>query len=884
MKIYLAKQNFYLGLCLVLALPTVAQAFCFERFYSLEHLEKHKKQVVKSLLLDFEEIYDQNSEDTAKAKLQIRMLDKINPQVIATANAICKFRPNSNRTEGDCKITSPGQGAFTFKANGSWLYDSESMLVNLSEDSILENSTYSMQGMAPWQNTQIIFSTSANGAPTVKVPKYDHSMRIDKNLMVSAIKGRCEPIMFMAGVLNPARFWNEVILYSIRNDLARPTVTARNLFHLSALLWDVHTSFEADPNPLFLISNPPQTNNPTLARDIAMAYAAKDFLMERYKNAPVNTGDQYPMNDGMETDGLPDRFLDQTYNRLLKLLDFNPKINGAAISYGQNFAKQYIALHLNDGSREAENYRPKPGFVLNNPLIADISQSGLRSPMAVEPNDLLTEYYNFLSTLPEIEDYSKAPLLFNTDAFRGVDIANSIDINHWLRLNIPGAIDQGGTATASEQSPLTLFWGGVKTFSDLSKYQSPNKPGVYFDPGHKLPKFETETDQFIKANLQVIEYSALLNPLDTSNFDWDEDGLKDINPGFEMFDISPARLGNNSLGQNNGQGHPLNPITGLKYQPNFVKKADYYRSIAEFWADGPESETPPGHWNSIANYVLDQMKHQGLAYRWLGQGEALDDQEYTLKTYLTLNGALHDAAIAAWGLKGYYQGNRPVTVLRKFAAMAENDPAFAKKLESLSPNVKMVAYTTKIKDLNGKTQTITKNKLAIKAWRGARLGQYYQSEGPGPELRDMSFRYRNQTSEAEEEFYASQGVAGVGWILAENWTPYQRSTFVTPPFPGFVSGHSTFSRAAAEVLAGVTGSAFFPGGLGRYQAPDLHFEYDDNKPFEFQWATYFDAADVSGLSRIYGGIHATYDDLPAREVGSKVGQEALKTAEQFFNN
>ena len=39
------------------------------------------------------------------------------------------------------------------------------------------------------------------------------------------------------------------------------------------------------------------------------------------------------------------------------------------------------------------------------------------------------------------------------------------------------------------------------------------------------------------------------------------------------------------------------------------------------------------------------------------------------------------------------------------------------------------------------------------------------------------------------------------WIRAANWLPYQRDTFVTPPFAGYISGHSTFSRAAAEVLA-----------------------------------------------------------------------------------
>ena len=40
----------------------------------------------------------------------------------------------------------------------------------------------------------------------------------------------------------------------------------------------------------------------------------------------------------------------------------------------------------------------------------------------------------------------------------------------------------------------------------------------------------------------------------------------------------------------------------------------------------------------------------------------------------------------------------------------------------------------------------------------------------------------------------------MGWILAADWLPYQLPTFVTPAFAGYVSGHSTFSRAAAEVL------------------------------------------------------------------------------------
>ena len=65
--------------------------------------------------------------------------------------------------------------------------------------------------------------------------------------------------------------------------------------------------------------------------------------------------------------------------------------------------------------------------------------------------------------------------------------------------------------------------------------------------------------------------------------------------------------------------------------------------------------------------------------------------------------------------------------------------------------------------------------------------------------------------------------AGVGWILAEAWWPYQRPSFVTPPFAGYVSGHSVFSRAAAEVLTELTGSPYFPGGLGEFVAEKNEF-------------------------------------------------------------
>lgn len=52
-------------------------------------------------------------------------------------------------------------------------------------------------------------------------------------------------------------------------------------------------------------------------------------------------------------------------------------------------------------------------------------------------------------------------------------------------------------------------------------------------------------------------------------------------------------------------GYDLNPVTGQPYTPQLVPRGDYTRVLAEFWADGPDSETPPGHWFTILNYVSD---------------------------------------------------------------------------------------------------------------------------------------------------------------------------------------------------------------------------------------------------------------------------------------
>jgi hypothetical protein len=338
-------------------------------------------------------------------------------------------------------------------------------------------------------------------------------------------------------------------------------------------------------------------------------------------------------------------------------------------------------------------------------------------------------------------------------------------------------------------------------------------------------------------------------------------GLLDPADGV-MIDISPAARGNNTLGTNDGSGYALNPRTGQPYENQLVPAGDYYRVLAEFWADGPDSETPPGHWFTIANYVSD---HPQLVKKLEGIGPVLSDLEWDVKLYLALGGAMHDVAIAAWGVKGWYDYIRPISAIRYMCDQGQSSnpggPSFDPDGITLHPgSIELITAQTAAP--GGRHFPLGGNmgqhigKIAVHAWRGP-----------------------DYIADPETD------IAGVGWIRCEDWWPYQRPTFVTPPFAGYVSGHSTYSRAAARIMTLVTGDEFFPGGVGEFQAPMnefLVFEEGPSVDLTLQWARYFDASDECSLSRIYGGIHPPADDIPGRFMGSRIGRDAFELAKAYF--
>jgi hypothetical protein len=213
---------------------------------------------------------------------------------------------------------------------------------------------------------------------------------------------------------------------------------------------------------------------------------------------------------------------------------------------------------------------------------------------------------------------------------------------------------------------------------------------------------------------------------------------------------------------------------------------DTAKIIAEYWADGPGSVTPPGHWNLFAEEVSRHDPH------------TLDDD---VKMFFILGNTLFDTSIAVWDCKRAANSIRPVSAIRFLFR-------------------------------HGK----------IRAWGGP---------GVGTRVIDG------------DEF---------------------QSYIATPPFASYISGHSTFSAAAAEVLKRFTGTDSFRGS---FTAPPgssaIEPGITPQNAVKLSWRTFTDAADQAGLSRRFGAIHFEADDLVGRATGRFIADFVWKKANSYID-
>ena len=116
------------------------------------------------------------------------------------------------------------------------------------------------------------------------------------------------------------------------------------------------------------------------------------------------------------------------------------------------------------------------------------------------------------------------------------------------------------------------------------------------------------------------------------------------------------------------------------------------------------------------------------------------------------------------------------------------------------------------------------------------------------------------------------------------WIPYQEATFPTPPFPDYVSGHSTYSAAAAFILSAWTGSNRFGDSVVlAVGSSKIEPGITPAKPIVLRWNTFTDAADEAGMSRRFGGIQFRRADLAGRELGKVVAAKVWSKSQTYFD-
>ncbi len=587
-----------------------------------------------------------------------------------------------------------------------------------------------------------------------------------------------------------ARNWSERALESIRMDTPHPPAQARNLFTYSVCMYDAWAAYDTNATG-FIYRGKHAAADITGARQEAISYAMYRMMVERlaYSRTATNQAQRNP--------------------DFMAAMGYDPNNTSRDTStpagVGNSVYEAVSAWFLGDGSLQTNGV----AYPNANPPVAYPDYPAGNARRYSFPN-----LYPLNPFLPGISDGSNHTV---------------IDINQWQRLVVANAIDQNGFPVNPLQGYAGAPWLWVRTFA-LSRTDS-QKPWI--DPGPP-PFVGTATDAEFKSNLVAVIRSS--SQLGTA------DGV--------TIDISPGTIGDNTLGANDGHGYTTNPVTGQAYAPNPVLRGDFTRALTEFWADGPSSETPPGHWNAIANHVSDDTAVRRIG----GTGPEVDRLEWDVKFYFAINTALHDAACAAWAVKRVYNGWRPIGAIRYCGSAGQssdpNLPSYHTNGLPLVPD--LIELVTDATVASGRHAGLTPGKIAVFCWPGQ------------PQFPDTD-------------------TSGVHWIHAEDFMPYQKKTFVTPAFPGYISGHSTFSRAAAEAVTAFTGSKWFPNGLGSYTITKLINEFGPTQPVTLQWASYYDAADQVGLSRIWGGIHPPVDDFAGRRVGAQVGKTAWELTRKFFD-
>jgi hypothetical protein len=241
----------------------------------------------------------------------------------------------------------------------------------------------------------------------------------------------------------------------------------------------------------------------------------------------------------------------------------------------------------------------------------------------------------------------------------------------------------------------------------------------------------------------------------------------------------------------NGQFNPSDVDNLLAESTDLT---DREKVTAEYWADGPNTEFPPGHTCVFAQVISRKRAH---------------NLDIDTKMFFELGNALMDAGIASWNAKYKWDFVRPATAIR-------------------------ARYSGQ----------------QVRSW----LGPYQ----------------------------------GYGWVDGSQWRPYQAPNVVTPAFPEYTSGHSTFTSAGAFIMTQFTGSDSFGASVTIKAGSSLFEPRTSTNPgtpasdVTLSWQTFTLAAEEAAMSRIYGGIHFKSGNEHGRIMGRQVGMNVHSKAQSYI--
>ncbi|HRP63825.1 MAG TPA: hypothetical protein PK400_11065, partial [Phycisphaerales bacterium] len=219
-----------------------------------------------------------------------------------------------------------------------------------------------------------------------------------------------------------ARIWNEALLASIRKDFARPPIHARNLYHVSAAMWDAWAVYDADAIGVF-------GNEKAVAKYVAAArreassYDAHRVLKHRFANSP-GAAETLPM--------LANLMVELGYDP-----EFDSIFGTSPAAIGNRCGQAVIDAGFADSSNEAGNFQHPAYEPINDPLVVEMPGS-----------------------------------------------PNLIDPNRWQSIWLNVIIDQQGNVIEGNVPKfIGPHWGFVTPFALGPQHATPGKPGVYLDQG-----------------------------------------------------------------------------------------------------------------------------------------------------------------------------------------------------------------------------------------------------------------------------------------------------------------------------------------------------------------------------------------------------------------